>query len=171
MFGQWKRSEKDVVTFTQTMITTASPPLRRADLPPTDCSCTTGGTVSCQATFRFQHRNYCIKSHIKMNQTFKLQFLYLLCASEWMMQVTQVTAEQHFCGRRVHAQHLSSLQTPFSGVCLTPEDRFAPLAQTALHVCWDRSVMLVYVGRQNKTQESNEEVKRQTSAERWNLTG
>lgn len=61
-----------MVTFTQTIITKTLPSLKRADLPPADCSCTIRGTVSCQATFCFQHKNYCIKSKMKANQTFKL---------------------------------------------------------------------------------------------------
>ena len=47
------------------------------------------------------------------------------------MQVTQVTVEPYMCGRLVHV----FLGTPLSGVWLTPEDCFPPLAQSSVDVC------------------------------------
>lgn len=70
-----KQLKRDVVAFPQTILTKRLPSLQRADLPPADCSCTIRGTVSCEATFCFQHRNYSMQRKIKANQTFKLPII------------------------------------------------------------------------------------------------
>lgn len=53
-----------MVTFTQTIITKTLPPSGELTYLQ-QRGCTIRGTVSCQATFCFQHRNYCIKSQNK----------------------------------------------------------------------------------------------------------
>lgn len=61
------------------------------------------------------------------------------------MRATQVTVEHHqvLCGRIISSQHPSFLQTPFSGVGLTPGGCSPPLALSSLDVCLDQSVKLV----------------------------
>lgn len=94
---------------------------------------------------------------------FSLQFLYLLCAltEDWMIQVTQVTVEWHqiLWGCLISAQHLSFLQTPFSGVCLTPGDCSPPLALSSLDVCLDQSVKLVEKEDRTKHKRVNNKAK------------
>lgn len=103
-----------------------------------------------------------------------LQLLYLLCAltEEMTMRVTQVTVERHqvLCGRIISAQHPSFLQTPFSGVGLTPGGCSPPLALSSLDVCLDPSAQLVEKLERTKHKRVNKKAKGYKGVEIWNLT-